>query len=183
MAYGVANVQVEHALVGGDCSGGGSDEQIDMFLNDFGNSRGPGLPTRRLGFRRPAVALEMFEQADGFLLRAYGQASLALSPELTPTYRVCDGSVPAEAGADADHEGRLRLRVLASKSCCAAGMSFSGLETPGKPALIRNCRRFGAAVALEVQRDYRGTMCWEISPAASGRSVVPAATPTTSSKP
>ena len=90
----------------------GSDEQIDMFLNDFGNSRGPGLPTRRLGFRRPAVALEMFEQADGFLLRAYGQALLALSPELTPTYRGCDGSVPAEAGADADHECLLLLLQL-----------------------------------------------------------------------
>jgi hypothetical protein len=57
-----------------------------MFLNDFGNSQRPGPAARRLGFRRSVVALEIFEQADGFLLRANGQASLALSPELTPTY-------------------------------------------------------------------------------------------------
>ncbi|GGJ40653.1 hypothetical protein GCM10010052_42210 [Paenarthrobacter histidinolovorans] len=71
VAYGMANVQFQNPLVRGDRPGGGPDKKIDMFLDHVGNSQRTGPAARRLGFWRSAVALKMFDQAEGFLLGAY----------------------------------------------------------------------------------------------------------------
>jgi hypothetical protein len=68
---GVSNLQVEHPLVRADGPGGGTNQQVDVFLDYFregGNALFPKMAGRRRQLRHLPVVIEVRQKGEGFLL-------------------------------------------------------------------------------------------------------------------